>query len=55
MGNNWILLRFANPNDMMLVWSERPWHVQGELFVLQPWRPSFDPYEEEIQRVDLWI
>lgn len=24
MGNNWILLRFANPQDLSLVWSERP-------------------------------
>ena len=34
MGNHWIMLKFANPNDLFLVWSERPWHVQGELFLL---------------------
>lgn len=27
MGNQWILLRFANSNDLFLVWSESPWHV----------------------------
>nr|CCA65994.1 hypothetical protein [Beta vulgaris subsp. vulgaris] len=55
MGNGWILLRFANPQDLALVWSERPWHIQGDLLVLQPWKPSFDPYLEEIKWVDLWV
>ena len=55
MGNGWILLRFANPQDLALVWSERPWHIQGDLLVLQPWKPSFDPYLEEIRWVDLWV
>uniref|UniRef100_A0A803KNE4 DUF4283 domain-containing protein n=1 Tax=Chenopodium quinoa TaxID=63459 RepID=A0A803KNE4_CHEQI len=34
MGNNWILLRFANPNDKQIVWNERAWHVQVEILVL---------------------
>lgn len=55
MGNGWILLRFANPQDLALAWSERPWHIQGDLLVLQPWKPSFDPYLEEIRWVDLWV
>lgn len=48
-------MRFVNPSDLSLVWSERPWHVQGDLFVIQSWCPGFDPYLEEIQWVDLWI
>ncbi|XP_048493469.1 uncharacterized protein LOC125494014 [Beta vulgaris subsp. vulgaris] len=55
MGNHWILLKFAKPNGLFLVWSERPWHVQGELFVLQAWRPNFDPFLEETKWVNLWI
>lgn len=55
LGNQWILLRFANVADRNLVWDERPWHVQGELLVLLPWRPFFDPFSEEIEKVDLWI
>lgn len=27
IGNQWVLLKFVNPSDMFLVWSERPWHV----------------------------
>ena len=55
LGNQWILLRLTNTADRSLVWDERPWHVQGELLVLQPWRQFFDPLSEEIQNVDLWI
>ncbi|XP_057252415.1 uncharacterized protein LOC104884593 isoform X3 [Beta vulgaris subsp. vulgaris] len=55
MGNGWLMLKFSNPGDLSLVWSERPWHVQGDIFVIYPWRPSFDPYLEEIKWVDLWI
>lgn len=53
MGNNWLLLKFSNPSDVLLVWSERPWHV--DLLILQPWKPFFDPYLEEIKWVDLWV
>lgn len=55
IGNDWILFRFANSGDKHIVWSERPWHVQGDLLVLIPWKPGFDPYNEEIDRIDLWI
>lgn len=37
------------------MWNERPWHIQGELLVLIPWRPRFDSYEAQITRADLWI
>ena len=36
MGNNWVMIKFVNPGDLYLVWAERPWHVQGELFVIYP-------------------
>ncbi|XP_057252239.1 uncharacterized protein LOC130592097 [Beta vulgaris subsp. vulgaris] len=55
MGNNWLLLKFSNPSDVSLVWNERPSHVQGDLLILQPWKPFFDPYLEEIKWVDLWV
>ena len=55
MGNGWLLLRFANPRDLALVWSLRPWHIQGDLLVLQSWKRFFDLYLEEIQLVDLWV
>ncbi|XP_010687069.2 uncharacterized protein LOC104901219 [Beta vulgaris subsp. vulgaris] len=55
MGNHWVLIQFANLGDLFLVWSERPWHVMGELFVIYPWRAHFYPFIEEIKWVDLWV
>lgn len=55
LGNCWLLFRFANSGDRQFVWNERPWHIQGELLVLLPWRPRFDTYNEELTSVDLWI
>ena len=49
------MIKFVNPGDLYLVWADRPWHVQGELFVIYPWKPHFDPYVEEIKYVDLWV
>lgn len=55
MGNWWILLRFGNPQDLALVWRERSWHILGDVFVLSPWKPSFDPYMKKIKWVELWV
>ena len=55
LGNDWILLRFANSQDRGLVFDQRPWYVNGLNFVLIPWVPFFDPYSTLISRVDQWI
>ena len=55
MGNGWILHCFANPQDLSLVWKERPWHIQGDLFFLSIWKPFFDPYMKETKWLDLWV
>jgi len=43
LGNDWILIRFANSQDKGLVFEQRPWYVNGLNFVLIPWVPFFDP------------
>ena len=54
-GNNWILLRFANAEDRLLVYDQRPWHVNGLNFVLQKWSPCFDSYIASITKIDQWV
>ena len=34
-GNDCIMIRFANSEDRLLVYDQRPWHVNGLKFVLQ--------------------
>ena len=55
MGNHWILLRFANAEDKLLVFDQRPYFVNGLNFVLKPWVEFFDPYQASLDRVDQWL
>ena len=48
MGNRWILLRFANAEDKLLVFDQRPYFVNGLNFVLKPWVEFFDPYQTSL-------
>jgi len=43
MGNHWILIRFANAQDKMLVFDKRPFFVNSLNLVLKPWVAFFDP------------
>lgn len=54
-GNDWIMLRFANAEDRMLAYDQRPWHVNGLNFVIQKWTPFFDSYSAFISRIDQWV
>lgn len=47
------MVRFANLTHCYLVWDERPCHVRGELFVIQPQKPELDPFCEKITWIDL--
>jgi len=55
LGNDWVLIRFANSQDKGLVYDQRPWYVNGLNLVLIPWVPFFDPFSVPITRVDQWI
>jgi len=55
IGNEWILVRFANVDDRNMVYSNRPWFVNSFNFVLSLWIPLFDPFNNVIDKVDQWI
>jgi len=55
LGNNWILLHFANTEDKEMVWQGRPWFVVSFNFVLTCWVPFFDPFSVCIGRIDQWV
>jgi len=40
VGNDWIMMRFANAEDRMLVFDHGPYHVNGLNFVVQSGQPS---------------
>ena len=51
-GNDWIMIRFANAEDRMLVFDQRPWHVNVLNFVVKKWSPFFDSYTAISNRID---
>lgn len=50
--NNWISFKFANVEDMEMVWRERHWHVNGLNLLLSSCLSFFNPYSTCIDRVD---
>ena len=55
MGNEWLLVCFANSEDRDMVFQNRPWFVNGLNFILLPWTPFFNPFQTNIDKVDQWI
>lgn len=53
--NNWISFKFANVEDMEMVWRERHWHVNGLNLLLSSWLSFFNPYSTCIDWVDQWV
>lgn len=49
------MVRFANAEDRMLVFDQRPWHINGLNFVIKKWTPFFDSYTVIITRIDQWV
>lgn len=55
MVNDWIVLHFSNVEDKVLVYDNRPWHVNGLNFVIDNWVPFFDLYSTSIGRINRWV
>ncbi|KAJ8433860.1 hypothetical protein Cgig2_032071 [Carnegiea gigantea] len=53
--NDWIMIRFTNAEDRMLVFDQRPWHMNGLNFVVKKWAPFFNSYTAVIHRIDQWV
>lgn len=54
-GNDWIMIQFANSEDMRPVFELRPWHVNGLNFVIHKWTPFFDSYSAILAHIDQWV
>ncbi|KAJ8422986.1 hypothetical protein Cgig2_013879 [Carnegiea gigantea] len=53
--NDWLMLRFTTVEDRILVFDQRPWHVNGLNFVVKKWTPFFDSYTASFDRIDQWV
>ncbi|KAJ8438410.1 hypothetical protein Cgig2_004520 [Carnegiea gigantea] len=53
--NDWIMLQFTNAVDRLLVYDQRPWHVNGLNLLILKWTSFFDPYTTPITSIDQWV
>ncbi|XP_061358685.1 uncharacterized protein LOC133302885 [Gastrolobium bilobum] len=55
LDDGFLLLRFQNDNDYRHVLEEGPWIVNDHYVVVQRWRPFFDPYDDQVKKLIVWI
>ncbi|XP_061354867.1 uncharacterized protein LOC133299428, partial [Gastrolobium bilobum] len=53
--NDYFLFRFSNKNDYSHVLEDGPWIIADHYVVVQRWRPFFNPYDDEIRKLAVWI
>ncbi|XP_061362264.1 uncharacterized protein LOC133306016 [Gastrolobium bilobum] len=53
--NDYFLFRFSNKNDYSHVLEDGPWIIADHYVVVQRWRPFFNPYDDEIIKLAVWI
>lgn len=55
VGYGWFKVAFTVEEDMQFVLDNRPWFVQGQIFHLQRWFPTFDPANTTIDHLLVWV
>ncbi|XP_061356962.1 uncharacterized protein LOC133301348 [Gastrolobium bilobum] len=55
LDNGFLFLRFQEDGDYRHVLEEGPWIVNDHCVVVQRWRPFFDPYDESVTKLAVWI
>ncbi|XP_061350985.1 uncharacterized protein LOC133296046, partial [Gastrolobium bilobum] len=53
--NDYFLFRFSNKNYYSHVLEDVPWIIADHYLVVQRWRPFFNPYDDEIRKLAVWI
>ncbi|XP_061363607.1 uncharacterized protein LOC133307173 [Gastrolobium bilobum] len=55
LDNGFLLLRFQEDGDYRHVLEEGPWIVNDHYVVIQRWRPLFDPYDDSVKKLAVWV
>ncbi|XP_061351945.1 uncharacterized protein LOC133296918 [Gastrolobium bilobum] len=55
LDNCHLLFRFHNDEDYAHVLHEDPWIVLDHYVIIQRWHPLFDPYEDEVCKLAVWL
>lgn len=55
LDNNFFLVRFANSGDLDFARSEGPWIIADHYLTIRQWCPEFDPFQDVLERLTVWV
>lgn len=55
IGNGYHMTIFSYLQDDQFALHEGPWIVAEHQLLVQRWRPNFDPFNDELKKVLVWI
>ncbi|XP_028797074.1 uncharacterized protein LOC114752509 [Neltuma alba] len=55
IGNGFMLATFQAREDYYFALEGRPWLIANHYLTVQTWKSNFNPWQEKIQRVALWV
>ncbi|XP_061336480.1 uncharacterized protein LOC133283612 [Gastrolobium bilobum] len=55
LDNGHLLIRFKEERDYIHVLQDGSWIVVEHYLVVQRWRPLFNPYDEEVRKLAVWV
>ncbi|KAJ1377585.1 Endonuclease/exonuclease/phosphatase superfamily [Sesbania bispinosa] len=55
LDNEYFIIRFEDLHDLQHVLDDGPWMLTDHYVVIQRWRPGFLPFQDNLQRVSVWI
>ncbi|XP_061339920.1 uncharacterized protein LOC133286515 [Gastrolobium bilobum] len=55
LDNGHLLLRFSDEKDYFRILHEGPWVLADHYLIVQRWRPMFNPYDEDVRKLAIWM
>ncbi|XP_019192739.1 PREDICTED: uncharacterized protein LOC109187040 [Ipomoea nil] len=52
--NDYFLVRFGAVEDLEFAMFEGPWMIMDHYLIVQPWKPDFDPFADNTEKVLVW-
>ncbi|XP_061357778.1 uncharacterized protein LOC133302072 [Gastrolobium bilobum] len=53
--NDHYLVEFEKTQDYLFIQQQGPWIVADHYLIVQRWRPNFDPHDEKVRKLAVWI
>ncbi|XP_061374680.1 uncharacterized protein LOC133316898 [Gastrolobium bilobum] len=53
--NDHYMVEFEKTQDYVFVQQQGPWVVADHYLIVQRWRPNFDPYDDKVKKLAVWI